>query len=149
MYSMSQSLGNNETAQPTVDRLGCHLNPLPCERATKHSCDSPALPCRMFGDDPLNDEQNENENGELFDEPVAPETGLDDVHETPARLPWKDLDEEIQTELEEQSDTPMCDHDNEREVVPNQSGAGVSLAGTGVSGSETVNKVVCPVCGGE
>lgn len=103
----------------------------------------------MFGDDPFNDEQTENESGELFDEPVVPESGLDDVHESPARLPWEDLDEETQTELEEQSDTPMCDHDGEREVVPNQSGAGVTLAGTGVSGTETVNKVVCPVCGGE
>lgn len=103
----------------------------------------------MFGDDPLNNEQTESESGELFDEPVVPDSGVDDVHESRARLPWEDPDEETQTELEGQSDTPMCDHDGEREVVPNQSGAGVTLAGTGVSGTETVNKVVCPVCGGE
>lgn len=105
----------------------------------------------MFGNGPFEDESEEENNP--IDEANVEDPLINNPHSDGSnefgRLPWEDLSTSEADELREQTDSPMCEHDDSREVITKASGGGAQVAGTGISGSQEVTKIVCPVCGGE
>lgn len=147
---------------------------LPLRRETLKCSDNLCIN-GMFGNDPFHndDEEEDPQPGSPdlggreptgfdtpeppdFDEPAAP-TGDEEINDSQfggvpdegVRLPWEDLSTETKEELQEAADSPMCEHDEARQVVPMQSGGGIRLAGAGINSTEGIAKVVCPVCAGE
>lgn len=113
----------------------------------------------MFGSGPFqNDEEEDNKEkdgfGGLFEENQTnrekDESGQFGGERLGGeKLPWEELPEEDAEKIRQESETPMCEHDSNREVITKQAGGGVQLAGWGGSRTTTVTKVVCPTCGGE
>ena len=113
----------------------------------------------MFGDNPFqdgdgeDDEENDYLNDPFAEDPIeeAPDKGAQfggGVGDS-ERLPWEEIPDNDAEKIKQESQTPMCEHDSDREVITKQSGAGVQIAGTGSNVTQTVTKVVCPTCGGE
>jgi len=113
----------------------------------------------MFGDNPFQDDEEEgDEANDYLSDPFAEDpieeasdegTQLGGSIGGDERLPWEKIPDKDAERIEQESQTPMCEHDSDREVVTKQSGAGVQIAGTGSNVTQTVTKVVCPTCGGE
>jgi hypothetical protein len=113
----------------------------------------------MFGDNPFQDGEGEDdEENDYLNDPFAE----DPIEQAPnkeaqfgggvgggGRLPWEELPDNDAEKIKQESQTPMCEHDSDREVITKQTGAGVQIAGTGSNVTQTVTKVVCPTCGGE
>lgn len=111
----------------------------------------------MFGDpvdnnptDP-DDEDHSEDDGFLQEPPTVddPVGGIDDFDERVGKLPWEELDDETATEIEDEVDERLCDHDEHREVVVNQEGVGASVGGIGGHTTTSVNKIVRSKCGRE
>lgn len=107
----------------------------------------------MFGDPfeanhiDQNEKEQSAEQSDLSSQPLL--DGSFERGDDPERLPWEELDTETMDEIEDEVDHRLCDHDDHKEVVPNQEGAGASFAGSGVQATITVNKIVCTKCGQE
>lgn len=106
----------------------------------------------VFGD------LNENNNTDQDDNETADNEGFLDADplfdgpvdtELVERFPWEDLDDQTADEIEEEVDNRLCDHDEHKQVVPNQGGGGATFAGSGIQATTPVNKTVCTKCGGE
>lgn len=84
---------------------------------------------------------SENEgllNGDpLFNEPADTEPV--------EHFPWEDLNDQTADQLQKEVDNRICDHDEHKQVVPNQE-AGGTFAGSGIQATITVNKIVCAKC---
>jgi len=113
----------------------------------------------MFGDNPFQDGEGEDdEENDYLNDPFA-EDPIEEASDEGTqlggsvgggeRLPWEEIPDKDAERIEQESQTPMCEHDSDREVVTKQRGAGVQIAGTGSNATQTVTKVVCPTCGGE
>ena len=113
----------------------------------------------MFGDNPFQDDEKEgDEESDYPSDPFAEdpvEEALDEGTQPGGsvgggeRLPWEEIPDKDAERIEQESQTPMCERDSDREVITKQTGAGVQIAGTGSNVTKTVTKVVCPVCRGE
>lgn len=105
----------------------------------------------MFEKDPfLNDrEEKDTVPNDLSPNEPLGVNSLDGISGEPMRLPWEELPDETAEELKAEAETSMCEHEDAREVITKQSGAGAQFAGTGINATDTVSKVVCAICGGE
>lgn len=113
----------------------------------------------MFGDDPFQDSEEDGEkknnylNDPFAEDPIEEATDegtqLGESATSGERLSWRMIPDKDAEKIKQESQTPMCEHDSDREVITKQSGAGVQIAGTGSNVTQTVTKVVCPTCGGE
>jgi hypothetical protein len=113
----------------------------------------------MFGDDRFpNDEQESDEETGYLSGPFAEDSTEEGPDERDPfgggglgdrSLPWEEIPDKDAEKIKQESQTPMCEHDSDREVITKQTGAGVQIAGTGSNVTQTVTKVVCPTCGGE
>ena len=114
----------------------------------------------MFGSGPFqnDEEQEDNEEKQGFGDPLEENRTNREKSESSRfggeglggeKLPWEELPQEDAKKIRQESETPMCEHDSDREVITKQAGGGVQLAGLGGNRTTTVTKVVCPTCGGE
>lgn len=83
---------------------------------------------------------NQNPFGEPVDDPLE-DSPFGDNAETFSWGEW----EETEAFVDEVSDE-VCDHDDHKEVVTEQTSAGASFMGTGVQGGTSVTKIVCKKC---